>query len=99
LTICSFHHERRRELAAATGLCRTLKKENEVKESDIKRLRRRLRGMSNPELLLFGVTAKCQCSLATETDHPPPEDILQQLSEARKEWRKRNPSLPLSDSF
>jgi hypothetical protein len=86
-------------VAATTALCRTSRTRNAGTESDIERLRQRLRAMSDPELLLFGVTTKCQCSWETEPDHPPPENILVQLSEARKEWKRRNPSLPLSDSF
>jgi len=86
-------------VAATTALCRTLRTRNANTESDVERLRQRLRAMSDPELLLFGVTTKCQCSWETESDHPPPENILVQLSEARKEWKRRNPRLPLSDSF
>jgi hypothetical protein len=86
-------------VAATTALCRTPRTRNAGAESEIERLRQRLRAMSNPELLLFGVPTKCQCSWDTEADLPPPENILVQLSEARKEWKRRNPSLPLSDSF
>ena len=86
-------------MAATTALCRTPRTRNAGTESDIERLRQRLRAMSNPELLLFGVTTKCQCSWVTEADLPPPENILVQLSEARKEWKRRNPRLPLSESF
>jgi hypothetical protein len=55
--------------------------------------------MSNPELLLFGVATKYQCSREPESGYAPPEDVLVQLAEARKEWTKRNPRLPLRDSF
>jgi hypothetical protein len=55
--------------------------------------------MSNPELLMFGVTTKCLCSLETSPDQSPPGGVLVQLREAREEWTKRNPSLPLSESF
>lgn len=86
-------------MAATTALGRDPRSQYPVKESDIKRLRQRLRTMSNPELLLFGVATKYQCSRETEPGHAPPEDVLVQLAEARKEWTKRNPSLPLRDSF
>lgn len=86
-------------MAATTAICRTLRTRNAGIESDIERLRQHLRAMSGPELLLFGVTTKCQCSWETKQDHPPPENILVQLSEARKEWKRRNPRLPLSESF
>jgi hypothetical protein len=55
--------------------------------------------MSNPELLLFGVKTKCLCCLEVNTDQSPPEGVFDQLGEARVEWKRRNPSLPLSDSF
>lgn len=62
-------------------------------------LRQRLCKMSNPELLLFGVTAKFLCSLEANLNEPPPECFRVRLSEARAEWNRRNPTLPLSDSF
>ncbi len=62
-------------------------------------LRQRLCKMSNPELLLFGVTAKFLCSLEANLNQPPPECVRVRLSEARAEWNRRNPTLPLSDSF
>ncbi len=83
-------------MAATTAIFRISKDRHEVKESEIERLRQRLRKMSNPELLLFGVTTKCQCSSETG---PPQEASLGQLNEARKEWKRRNPTLPLSESF
>jgi hypothetical protein len=70
-----------------------------IDESDIEGLRQRLRRMSNPELLLFGVTTKCLCALETSPDQSPPGGVLLQLREAREEWKRRNPSLPLSESF
>jgi hypothetical protein len=86
-------------VAATTALWRNRRIGYRVKSSDKERLRQRLRKMSNPELLLFGVTTKYQCSRETEPGPAPPEDVLVQLAEARKEWTKRNPSLPLRDSF
>jgi hypothetical protein len=86
-------------VAATTAICRISKDKYAVRELDIEGLRQRLRKMSNPELLLFGVTTKCQCSSETGSDHTPQEAILLQLNEARKEWKRRNPSLPLSESF
>jgi hypothetical protein len=70
-----------------------------AKEADIERLRQHLRKMSNPELLLFGVTTKCQCFSEKRPGHTPQDAILVQLNEARKEWKRRNPSLPLCESF
>jgi hypothetical protein len=83
-------------VAATIAVSRISKDRYAVKESEIERFRQRLRKMSNPELLFFGVTTKCQCSSETG---PPQEAILVQLNEARKEWKRRNPSLPLSESF
>jgi hypothetical protein len=86
-------------VAATITICRTPRTRNAGTESEIERLRQRLRAMSDPELLLFGVTTKYQCSWETEPDHPPPENVIVQLSEARREWKRRNPRLPLSESF
>jgi hypothetical protein len=76
-------------VAATTAICRISKERHAVKESEVERLRQRLHKMSNPELLLFGVTTKCQCSSETG---PPEEASLVQLNEGRKGWKRRNPS-------
>jgi hypothetical protein len=55
--------------------------------------------MSNPELLRFGVTTKFLCSLDVGTEPSPPDEVFAQLNEAQAEWKRRNPSLPLRDSF
>jgi hypothetical protein len=86
-------------VAAITALGRNSKDRFAAKEADIEKLRQHLRKMSNPELLLFGVTTKCQCSSEKRPEQPPRNPILVQLNEARKEWKRRNPSLPLRESF
>jgi hypothetical protein len=86
-------------VATTTGIWGIQRKRVAIDESDIEGLRQRLRRMSNPELLLFGVTTKCLCSLETSPDQSPPGGVLVQLREAREEWKRRNPSLPLSESF
>jgi hypothetical protein len=86
-------------VATTTAIGRILRKRVAIDESDIEGLRQRLRRMSNPELLLFGVTTKCLCSLETSPDQSPPGGVLVQFMEAREEWKSRNPSLPLSESF
>jgi hypothetical protein len=55
--------------------------------------------MSNSELLRFGLTAKFRLS-----EGPAPSDseltgLESQLSDARAEWNRRHPDLPLRDSF
>ena len=86
-------------MEATTALGRNSKDRLAGKESDIEWLRQHFRKMSNPELLLFGVTTKCHCSSEARPNHTPQAAILVQLNEARKEWKRRNPSLPLSESF
>jgi hypothetical protein len=55
--------------------------------------------MSDCELLRFGIAAKYK---AASTEHAPasePDDFELQLSQARVEWNRRHPDLPLRDSF
>jgi hypothetical protein len=52
--------------------------------------------MSNSELLRFGVTAKFRYSQSASPDDP---DLAAHLIEARAEWNRRHPGLPLRDSF
>jgi len=55
--------------------------------------------MPNSELLRFGVRAKFRSSQASISNDPQWEDVLAQLNEARAEWNRRHPGLPLRDSF
>jgi hypothetical protein len=68
-------------------------------ESEIERLRQRLRKMSDPELLRFGVVSKYMCSPEANLDRRSRESFVTQLNEAREEWKGRYPTLPLSESF
>jgi hypothetical protein len=52
--------------------------------------------MPETELLRFGQAAKYICSNETK---PPCEVPLLQLTEARAEWRRRHPELPLAESI
>ena len=64
---------------------------------EIARLRNRLRQLSDNELLRFGLIAKYACQadgLQSER-----ESSLRELQEAREEWNRRKPSLPLLGSF
>jgi hypothetical protein len=54
-------------VAATIAVSRISKDRYAVKESEIERFRQRLRKMSNPELLLFGVTTKCQLFVGDRT--------------------------------
>ena len=92
-------HEGRWALGATTNQSRISTNVFMDEEADTEGLRQRICKMSNPELLLFGVTAKFLCSLEANLNQPPPECVRVRLSEARAEWNRRNPTLPLSDSF
>jgi hypothetical protein len=66
---------------------------------DLDELRGRLKKMSDTELLRFGQEARYMCSLEANPGHPPNETFVVQLREARAEWKRRHPQLPLSDSI
>jgi hypothetical protein len=55
--------------------------------------------MSDEELLRFGMVAKYMCSRGEKLDEEKLKALTLQLDEARKEWKKRFPELPLSSSF
>jgi hypothetical protein len=55
--------------------------------------------MSDEELLRFGMVAKYMCSRGEKLDKEKLKAFTLQLDEARKEWKKRFPKLPLSSSF
>ena len=58
-----------------------------------------LRDMSDTELLRFGTVAKYMCSEKSALDEKQREAFSLQLHDARKEWARRFPSLPLSSTF
>ena len=68
-------------------------------EPKVEELVQRLRKMSDPELLRFGMVSKYMCSLGTNPDPLSRESLVIQLDEARKEWKRRYPTLPLDQSF
>jgi hypothetical protein len=70
--------------------------ENEI---DLDGLRTRLRKMNHQELLRFGQAAKNMCSPDGYIGQWPRQVFVVQLEEARKEWKRRNPELPLRDSI
>lgn len=55
--------------------------------------------MSDEELLRFGMVAKHMCSQGGELDREKQEAFASQLDEARREWKKRFPNLPLGSTF
>ncbi len=55
--------------------------------------------MSDCELLRFGVAAKYKSSHAEYSPPSEPDDLEIQLNQARVEWNRRHPDLPLRDSF
>jgi len=62
-------------------------------------IRERVRKMSDEELLRYATLCKSMCSPDTNLDKPSPDAWTVQLQEARAEWRKRHPELPLSESI
>ena len=56
-------------------------------------------GMSNPELLRFGVSTRLRFSQAENPNDPRVKNLLVHLNLARAEWNRRHPKLPLCDSF
>ena len=66
---------------------------------DIENLRCRLRTMNDAELLRFGQAAKYMCSPRANMGKPQRWEFVIKLEEARKEWKRRNPKLPLADSI
>jgi hypothetical protein len=55
--------------------------------------------MSSAELLRFGMRAKFNCSPEANPNDPRMKALMAQLAEARVEWNRRHPKLPLRDSF
>jgi hypothetical protein len=69
----------------------------QIDSFDVESLRLRLRKMNDRELLQFGQAAKYLCSpRANMMGKPPREEFVIQLREARAEWRRRFPKIPLT---
>jgi hypothetical protein len=68
-------------------------------DAKLEGLLQRLRKMSDPELLRFGMVSKHLCSLEGNSNSHSQESLVIQLHEARKEWKQRYPTLPLNESF
>jgi hypothetical protein len=57
-------------------------------------VRARLRKMSDADLLRFGRAAASLCQPDNQFGHPPRQVFVDQLNEARAEWRRRLPKAP-----
>jgi hypothetical protein len=68
----------------------------ETDGSEIEAIRKEIRRMPNAELLRFGVNAKFRASRGLSPKDPW---LAAQLKEARAEWNRRHPCLPLCNSF
>jgi hypothetical protein len=60
-------------------------------------IQKRIRKMSDEQLLRYGQAAKFMCS--REANLGPRKTFVSQLREARDEWKRRHPAPPLKDSF
>jgi hypothetical protein len=66
---------------------------------NVEQVRERLRDMTDQELLRFGQAARNLCSPEANMAGPPRQESVIQLYEARAEWRRRFPKLPLKESL
>ena len=55
--------------------------------------------MTDCELLRFAQMARLAISSSVELGDPPPAAAVAAFAEARVEWKKRFPALPLSESL
>ncbi len=77
-----------------TTVCETVTRVSECENSLVS-----ISNMSSSELLRFGLSAKYRLSLGPAPDDPELTGLAAQLNEARLEWNRRHPHLPLRDSF
>jgi hypothetical protein len=61
----------------------------ESEEVQLRKLRDRLRTMSDAELIQFGRSLRNPCRVKRVS--ATPDNFEQQLKEAREEWRRRHP--------
>jgi hypothetical protein len=64
---------------------------------EIERIRERIHGMSDGDLLRYGLASRQMADPKNNYGDPNPAFKIQ-LDEARAEWRRRHPRLPLSES-
>ena len=77
-----------------TTVCETVMHGSECENSLVS-----ISNMSSSELLRFGLSAKYRLSRGPAPDDPELTDLAAQLNQARLEWNRRHPHLPLRDSF
>jgi hypothetical protein len=65
---------------------------------DIEQIRERIHRMSDGDLLRYGQASRYRADPKNNQGNPNPAFQIQ-LDEARAEWKRRHPSLPLSESF
>jgi hypothetical protein len=71
----------------------------EIDSPEFESIRLRISRMASTELLRFGVVTKFRCSHILSPNHRQQELLTAELIEARAEWNRRYPRLPLCDSF
>ncbi len=69
--------------------------EIQVNENSLEAIRERIRKMPDNELLRYGQAAKYMCSPEANLGKAPRPEFVVQLKEARAEWLRRFPKLPL----
>ena len=67
--------------------------------TDLDQLRILLREMSDADLLRFGQAAKYMCPPEANLGRPSSQPRVVQPREARAEWKRHKPSLPLNNSI
>ncbi len=77
------------------GLTANLSSVGFTGENALESLRTRLQKMNDAELLRYGQAAKSMCSPGAYFGQQPRQVFVIQLEEARAEWKRRNPELPL----
>jgi hypothetical protein len=70
-----------------------------IEELELESLRECLCEMADGELLRFGWVTKYACSHEGKPGDGKRESSILQLYEAREEWNRRKPRLPLRGSF
>jgi hypothetical protein len=73
--------------------------EIQTQSDSLDTIRERLRKMSDQELLRCGQASKYMCSPKAKLGKLPRPEFVTQLEEARGEWTRRFPKLPLVDSI
>jgi hypothetical protein len=71
----------------------------ETDNESVEEYRARIQKMDDPTLLRQGQAARYMCSAGANFGKPPRDCFVIHLEECRREWRKRHPQLPLSESI